>query len=270
MNLYNLRKFLIFCVIILSCSACSQITPPQTDTNEQNTTDDQSESTALVDLLTAQPLAVTDELIEKFYNYYASNERNFSLLPDFKAREPINWDELTLFIFTQYQSLFPVEDYRDSLTKEEFHDMVNTLLTDVEYTDQSSMYLNYDQGIYTCGNFDVGGYTYYRLIAINKNTEDLYTATFDRLYFYEMETGEPEQSKNTKVIYDSVGATELLQTRDFQPALLNIFLQDNYNEILDMTGTITVQFKLSNNALFPFIYQSCTRTTNGAYAALKP
>lgn len=268
-----LVQILVLTMMVLFCSGCSQDAPKPSEpvsvgdagvadepkAEEELLPGEDAATVALVNLLSAEPLVVSDELIEAFY-YYLPFETELNFLPEFGGGQAVNWDELSLFIFEEYQALFPEPGLERELTQGEFKEMAERLLKDVTYTDQSSLYLTYEDNKYICGNFSMSGGTDYRLTKIEKDEQGVYSATFDRLLFSEGETFDFETSKNVKAIYDSVGATEPLQNHDFQPALVNILIQDNYAEILDMSGDITITFTLSGDPIYPFRYHSCVRT----------
>ena len=137
----------------------------------------------------------------------------------------------------------------------------------VKYTDGSSFILDYADGLYTGGGFDVSGTKYYRLIHLSRDEQQVYTAVFDVLTFAEAESAFPETSPNTRAVID-YAITHLDYTSEealsrgpkFHQAIEAIFLEDNYTELLDLSGQVTVQFTLTDDPDSPFYYVSCVRS----------
>jgi hypothetical protein len=147
-------------------------------------------------------------------------------------------------------------------TKEEFAKTVNKYLGRIHYTNRGSSYLTYDNGIYSIKPGDTMRHGYYRLTNISKDSNGIYTATFDALFFGESEFSElyKKATRNIKAIRDAAGTTEYMQKNEFEKTVLDIFLKPNYSEKLKMTERVTIQFTLSGDKDFPFIYKSCNKT----------
>lgn len=128
-------------------------------------------------------------------------------------------------------------------------------------------YLTYENGIYTADGFDLPGAEYYRLTALTRDEQGVYTAVFDILHFEEIEPFEPETSPNMRSLlaYDDAilhvsenGAS--LNMPKFNQAIEAIFLQEDYASIFDLSGKVTIRFTLTDDAERPFYYLACSRS----------
>ncbi len=256
-----IAAFLLFCTL-LSCIGCSSSTSPL---NQPITTDEITADNCdiTVNLDAVEDLTVTPNLVSQFYTYYRENRYELTYLPDFSAEnnEP-DWDDLSLYIMLRFEQS-PTES---QLTKESFKETMLRCMQPVKYTDGPSYILDYTNGVYIASGFDLNGSTHYRLINLTRDEQNLYTATFDTLFFEETERAFPETSPNTRAIVDyainqfDYTAEEVLSSGPkFNNARKSIFLRDDYAEILDMSGTITIQFTLTGDPDNPFYYVSCKR-----------
>ena len=231
---------------------------------EPSTDGDTSESN-LVSLLKHDNLKVSEDLISQFFKYYRMNSCELYLLPTFNSPNQADWDQFSLYIYRNF--IYPKNDAKydnthDVLTKEKFAKTVNRYFGKIIYTNRGSLYLNYDNGIYTRKPGDENGGAYYRLTNISKDANGIYTVIFDALVLGEQDWAfrYEECTPNIKAIRDAAGTKEPMQSIEENKTVLNIFLKPNYNQILKMTEKIKLQFALSSNADFPFIYKSCNRT----------
>lgn len=259
--------FLLFCTL-LSCIGCSSATSPL---NQPITTDEITADNCdiTVNLDAVEDLTVTPNLVSQFYTYYRENRYELTYLPDFSAEnnEP-DWDDLSLYIMLRFEQS-PTES---QLTKESFKETMLRCMQPVKYTDGPSYILDYTNGVYIASGFDLNGTTDYRLISLTRDGQNLYTATFDTLYFAEAESAFPETSPNTRAIvnyainqFDYTAEEVLSSGPKFNNAQKSIFLRDDYAEILDMSGTITIQFTLTGDPDNPFYYVSCARENHSDY-----
>jgi len=51
-----------------------------------------------------------------------------------------------------------------------------------------------------------------------------------------------------------------MQSIEEEKSVIGIFLKPNYNQILKMAEKVKIQFTLSGDDDFPFIYKSCNKT----------
>jgi len=233
---------------------------PTESPNGGNTSDSD-----LVNLLISNNLEVSEDLISQFFKYYRLNTYELSMLPPFTSPEQADWDQFTLYIYLNFVSPrneAKYENFDDELTKDKFSRTVHKYFGDVDYSDRESSYLTYEDGIYYIKPGDTMRNGYYRLIDISKDTNGVYTAIFDGLFFSETEYSDLYQdaTPNIRAIRDAAGTTEMMQKTEFEETVLDIFLKSDYNKILDMTEKVTVQFSLSDDDTFSFVYKSCEIT----------
>ncbi len=176
-------------------------TEPSTDANKTLNSD-------LVSLLKQDNLKVSEDLITQFYKYYRINNFELSLLPAFNTPEQMDWDQFTHFIYRGFVHSNP----EDVFTKENFAQTVNRYFGPIDYTDRDSLYLTYENGIYTRKPGDEPGGAYYRLTNISKDADGIYTAVFDGLFFGELEYSDlyEEASPNIRAIRDTAGTKEAM------------------------------------------------------------
>ena len=221
-------------------------------------------------LLSQEPLAVTDTLITSFFDYYDERPDELAYLPEFAQNHPPNWDELTLYTFLVIDSFGeePIATWPKQFTSEQFRRTIQRFLGDVSYIDQPSDFFEYQDGIYTVMGFDTLGTTFFRLKAIERHEENVYQAKFDCLYIDESDFGayynmEEEPTHNMRVIMEF--ADRLGKGVDIERSLAQIFLRDDYDQLLELNGEITIRFSLSGDDQLPFAYHACTRTYPNPY-----
>ncbi|WP_157609548.1 hypothetical protein [Syntrophomonas zehnderi] len=231
----------------------------------ERSTDNNTPESYLVSLLKHDNLKVSEDLISQFFKYYRMNPYELAMLPAFASPEQADWDQFTLYIYMNFVSPrneAKYENLDDVLTKEKFAKTVNKYFGRINYTDRGSSYLTYDNGVYCIKPGDTMRHGYYRLTNISKDTDGIYTAVFDGLFFGELESSDlyEDATPNIKAIRDAAGTTEAMQKAEFEKTVLDIFLKPNYNQILRMTEKVTIQFTLSGDDTFPFAYKSCKIT----------
>lgn len=209
-------------------------------------------------LAATDPLVVSPDLIQSFYQYYLDHPYELSCLPNFSSAETINWHELTLFVYLAYLDEIDENVRNDGLSQEKFGEIVQRYFGKIDYLDASSPYLVYENGQYQCQNFDVSGVWYYRLKNIAKDSQNVYTASFDTLYFEETEMTELETSANTAAIYQYANSQPELSNEAWHQTIDEIFQRDDYQDILAINQTTTIQFIISDDKN-PFIYLSCQK-----------
>lgn len=261
---------ILMCLFILtSCGTSPSITDNLSNESVQagteQPTDGNTSGSDLVNLLISDNLKVSEDMISQFFQYYSLNTYELSMLPTFNLSKEADWDQFTLYIylnFTHPRNEAKYENFSDELTKEKFAETVSKYFGEVNYTDQGSSYLTYADSIYSIKPGDAMRNGYYRLIDISKNTNGIYTAIFDGLFFGETEYSDLYQNAtpNIKAIRDFAGTTETMQKAEFEKTVQVIFLKADYNKILNMTEKVTIQFTLSDDDTFPFVYKSCEIT----------
>ena len=254
---------LVVCMF-LSCMGCasSSVSSKKPPVQAEITADN---CDITVDLDAVEDLRVTPNLIAQFHSYYRQHRYELNYLPEFSAEnnEP-DWDALSLYIFLRFN--FDGNESADALfTQEKFKETLLKCMLPVAYTDGPSLYLDYDDGVYTVPGFDLNGTNHYRLIDFVRDDQGIYTAVFDILFFGEAEIADPETSPNTRAVLEYAQTTlhldpeKITNGAKFSNIIESIFLQDDYASILDMSGQITIQFTLTGDPNNPFFYISCER-----------
>ncbi len=216
----------------------------------------------LGEMLKQNEIDLSDDLISAFYRYYLMNIFELSMLPDFGPSKPADWDQLTMYIYINYaQPRYDPEHYNfnSMLTKEDFAKTIKKYFGTMDYYDHTSSRLTYTDGVYTVEPTDATGVGYYRLADISKEPDGIYTAVFDGLFIGESDYTDQyeEATPNMKAILDAAGTKDYSQIADFDKIVLDIFLKENYREVLNMTERVTVRFTLSADENFQFVYKSC-------------
>lgn len=218
-------------------------------------------------LLKDDPLVVNDELVESFFNYYMEDHgyrgpyHRYELraLPDFGNKTKLDWDGLVLFAFMLSQHETNAEGY-SYMPKETFEKTVNRLFSDLEYTHRSSSLFDFADDRYTATGWDYHGGMYYRLREISRNSDGMFKASFDGFSFHELDSFEEQYdhvSENMKALFDYAGEIKA-ETRRSE-LVLEIFLRDDYSEIMHVDQRVDITFKLSDDPEFAFKYLSCKR-----------
>jgi len=215
--------------------------------------------------------AVTDELVRLFFDYQGESHRykgpkhryELRLLPEFGPGKTLDWDGLTVFIFFMSNHLEHDQDEEGSVffSRELFDETARRLLPGLKYKHRRSAYFYYENGVYKATGWDMHGGVYYRLKSISRDDKGTFTASFDGFVFHENDYfGAPYDmiSENMKAMYDYVGGKRA-DTADEDEVLLEIFLRDDYDEILHVDQHLEITFRISSDPLFAFEYLSCTR-----------
>lgn len=211
---------------------------------------------------------VTGELIRLFLDYQGESHGykgphhryELRLLPEFGPGKALDWDGLTVFIYHMANYFEHDEEGYYFFDRELFDKTAGRLLPGLEYRHRRSMYFDYDNGIYKSTGWDMHGGVYYRLKSISVDDRETFTASFDGFHFYELDGfGEPYDSvgENMKAMYDFVGDRNA--GADFDEVLLEIFLRDDYDEILSVNEHLEITFRISSDPVFAFEYLSCAR-----------
>lgn len=213
------------------------------------------------------PPVVNDELIEAFFYYYIEDHgyrgpyHRYELrtLPDFGNKTKLDWDGLVLFSFML--SVHELDEAGYSyMPKETLEKTVNRLFSGLEYTHRSSSLFDYADNRYTATGWDYHGRKYYRLREISKNSDGTFEAAFDGFYFYELDTFDENydySGENMKALFDY--ADEIKPEDREQDLILEIFLRDDYADIMHVNERVDITFKLSDDPEFAFRYLSCKR-----------
>jgi|LSQX01.3.fsa_nt_gb hypothetical protein len=210
---------------------------------------------------------VNDELIKSFF-YYQRESHGYNgpyhwyelrALPDFGNGADLDWDGLLLFAFSLFQQERDAEGY-SYMPKGKFEKAVDRLFYDLEYTHKSSSLFDFTGDRYTATGWDYHGGVYYRLREISRNSDGTFAVVFDGFSFHELDTFEERYdyiSENMKALFDYAGERKTEVRKD--DLVLEIFLKDNYAEIMHADERVDITFGLSDDPEFAFRYLSCNR-----------
>ncbi len=213
---------------------------------------------------------VNDELIKLFFDYQNESHEykgphhryELRLLPQFGAGagKAFDWDGLTVFVYHMANHFEHDDEGNYFFPEEVFDRTADRLLPDLEYNHKSSGFFDYAQGIYMSTGWDMLGGVYYRLKDISRDGDGVYTVSFDGFSFHELDTFEAsynEVSENMKAVFDYTGDRKT--DAKVAEILLEIFQEDNYDEILHVNENVEITFRLSSDPEFAFEYLSCDR-----------
>ena len=203
---------------------------------------------------------LTPGLISWFDQYTQDKDLEIAYMPEFSATEKPDWDDLTRYIYyiDMQENNFNILSW--TISKDEFRLLVEKYLPTASYTDGPSMYLNYDNECYTVGGFDNLGSNHFRLSDLTVDEEGIFTAQFVVAYFDEFMTVDIDNPPpNLQALYDFSNLEGELSGAQVREIVEEIFLLDNYQDILDMTYYMTIEFRLSDDEEAPFQYLSCHR-----------
>jgi len=212
--------------------------------------------------------AVNDDLIRLFFEYQLESHNSkgpyhqyeLRMLPEFGEKKALDWDGMTVFIHFMANSFKSDDEGYSFFTGEEFDRTADRLFADLDYQHRSSSYFKYAQGIYKSTGWDVNGGVYYRLKEISRDGSGIFTASFDGFAFHEFDSFDAsadEVSENMKAVIDYAGDRK--NEAGMHDILLEIFLRDNYDEILHTNQHLKISFRLSSDPEFAFEYLSCER-----------
>lgn len=217
---------------------------------------------------------VTPEMIGLFYDYYSDYYNTFTddfiphdmelrLLPDFKEGSLPQWNELTRYVFSLSKEDSKGEYGEKLISKSTFDQTVKRFFSNFKYTHKSSLFLKLtDDGYYSSVGWDNNGSVYYRLTNIEKNDQNVFTASFEGFYIEE-DIFNKNPSDNLKIIreksYEQGFDGSQITPHEFKEVMRKLILNSNYSKVLTVNETVEIQFELSNNPEYPLRYFSCKR-----------
>jgi len=217
--------------------------------------------------------AVTDELVRLFFEYceedlvrgHPYHRDELRLMPEFGPGKAPDWHSLVRYIYLMTFRSEPDEEgkirFSDSFSRETFDRTAARLFPELRIKHRSSVNFDYENGVYKASaGWDAHGRAYFRLKSISRDDKGIYTASFDVFHFSEGEYfGQPydEVTGNLKAVYDYVGDRN--SDADEGEVMLEIFLRDDYGEILRADEHLEITFRISSDPAFAFEYLSCTR-----------
>ena len=237
-------------------SDCSN--EPEDESPPQQNAADKNADEPLLDALKAITGEESDSLEKQFFRYYQLHNYELAMMPAFESSSLPNWDDLTLFVLLDNDNRMDV-DGTQAMTYETFAQTVTRFFGMTDYSDKSSKYLLFEDGVYTAVPGDTVRSGYFWLKEMNV-VSDVYTATFDAFYFNDLDytSDYDEASQNQRVVRDRVGVRDLLQPSTFASTMLEILENEDYASILDVSETVTVTFSLSSDPKYPLTYTSCS------------
>jgi len=244
-------------------SATQDLRSPPPDTNDSDdllTNRQKAQAEHLRQVLDGFDGNVSDKLIESFFSYYLDNQYELRFLPVFgdEKTPDSDWDTLTLFALCLCESERNAEGY-SVIPTSEFERIVRILFSPFEYTHRSSSLFNYDDATgYTAVGFGIHGGMFYRLKSLTRDEQDVWSAAFDGFSFDEFDFMSPEQggdyySANMEALIEYSGGK---YPDDVWAALLKLFLQGDYDDILLSDQFVEITFKLQDDLLHPLLYLS--------------
>ncbi len=218
------------------------------EVNSENLVSDYNTELAKKLISDTQPIEVDNELIEAFYDYYRDNPYELSMLPEFDEQKMPKRDAIATYVYLN----------SEDKTKTDYVKVFKDLLVglDSDYYDVGN-YEFEDETFFGENEPKIG---YFRVKDVyKKSDEDTYVATFDALYFAELDLFEDYDfsSDNTKTIRDYKKTTEPLQSDELNKTIGEIFLRDDYDQIIEFSNTIEINFIIDEDNT-PFIYKSCS------------
>ncbi|MDO4539664.1 MAG: hypothetical protein Q4B48_00995 [Syntrophomonadaceae bacterium] len=220
-----------------------------------------------------------EALVESFYRYYTErhvgegpfHNQELEFLPSFGLGATPDWNQLSRFIAvvapaTAWMEIINDDDCVDRyLPMDTFDDIAQRYFSSLNYEHRDSDYLRLVNDGYIPTGWSFNDFTYYRLNRISKNPDDSFNAGFDGFTFWPADVFYPysdaiyhmdSMSENMKALLNYAG-TETEMTRE--ELVLEIFLRDDYRDILTVNETMEVSFSVSNNPECAFVYMSSQR-----------
>ena len=202
--------------------------------------------------------AADEELIRAAWAYqeqYGSYE--WRALPDFQPDGTVDWDQLTFFVFRMCGDIGQNEAGYLTITAEAFDGVVRRYLPDLTYTHHGSSFFTYADGVYTATGWDYGGIVYYRPVSAEALGDGTYAVVLEGFNFYEMDflPGESGYSPTMEAVLSYAGGWP----EDMEDTLLEIFLREDYDQILPVFERLELTVRLSGDMASPLMYLSCQR-----------
>lgn len=217
-------------------------------------------------------LAVTEEATSQFFRYYNAHKLQLKEMPQFYEGRKPDRDLLTLFVWCCFWEDHPELAHSEKrISTAQFEETLRGYLPEVQYTHGKSAFLDYHNGYYTPGDFATADTNYYRLQALNKKANGVYQASFDVLTIEDGRVG-ADDFPNMQEIYRYAKKTWDWDAKDieknwpqrFEQTIEGLFLQENYRDILDLSGQAVIEFRLSDDKDYPIQYLSYKRTDSGS------
>lgn len=220
------------------------------DINQNDKIVDKEKNKIVSKIVDNNDLKVDKELIEIVYDYYRENRYELSMLPEFNNNKKPDRSNLATYIYlnTKYSEVNINNEYEETF-QELFGNMDSEEwgIKNYEYTDD--LFLNENEP-------KTG---YFRVTDIYlKEDNHTYVIDLEAIFFAEGDIFESYEfaSENVRAVRDFSGTTDPLQAEEFNKAIKEIFLEDEYRQLLTFNAHIEIEVTLDNDNS-PFIYRAC-------------
>ena len=255
-KLLLLTAVLLFFALFAGCAKTPVVPPPDIDDTPS------SAGGSLTGLLSVDKVSLSNELMTAFFEYYSEQPLELRFLPQFDAQTKPDWDELSHFLFSHADVS---EDSKGQYftKKESFRTVKDLYFNSLDYTDKSSVFVNYVEDNYIATGWDTNGRLYYRLTSISKDKDGVFSASFDGVLISESDFSSEYAlaSPNMKALMDA--AKTKLSVDDINKWMLELLSKDNYHDTFEISEAVEISFVLSgvlsDSEGVPFKYLACER-----------
>ncbi|MDR1069732.1 MAG: SH3 domain-containing protein [Gracilibacteraceae bacterium] len=199
-------------------------------------------------------------LTEAFYRYYAARARHYEIyaMPVFSPATPPEWDALSRYIYLELsmeQDGSPI----GGMPAAEFKRLAQSLLPAVVYTDHSSGFFDFKDGVYSATAWDFYGTSYYRLTALTEE-DGVFTAFADAIHFEEdwnLENPEGNLGVLTRAypeIVEKDGSSYSVNQALYERALTDLVTGADPALVPVIWSRLVLRFQLSGAEDYPLAY----------------
>lgn len=275
----RLFVFLMLCITLLITSCNITDSNPGLSDEQCGGTSDNNICKASANLKCAlfrsNNIDVNEGLVELFYRYYTERHKDkgpfhnheLEFLSSFRPGDIPSWNQLTRFIalvtpMDAWQLLINENDFERYLPTNTFDEMVQCYFSSFDYEHRDSEYLRLVNEAYIPTGWSFDDVTYYRLTQISQNPDGSFNASLDGFVFWppEFYSAHPDLldsvSDNMRALIDYAG---IGTASSFDDIVLEIFLRDDYEDILTVDETVEISFFLSDDPEYAFRYVSNQR-----------
>ena len=194
----------------------------------------------------------TEAAITFFYKYYRQNNYELAYMPEFDRNTPADWNALTQYVYLNYafpHSVSSDEKIPYTISQSDFDATASKLFGDIGYSHRSSSFLTLNDGVYsTPDGFSFESSYHIMLKEIKNNKDGTYSAVFDCISI--------DSESMPKEIIDKLPSYPMLNRKELEQAVLELFLEERFNYVLQPTEQWHVNFSLTQNNDFPIMYHS--------------
>lgn len=193
-----------------------------------------------------------------FGSYFALHSEDLQFLPEFEQGAAPSWDDVTRFVLRTKSGY---------LSQEEMSEILNSYFGPLNYSDQSSAYMNYTDGYYEGPSEEYQDDSiFYRLETLTEVEPGVYEAVFEgfALLWTDLNPGyESPASENRIALSEAYGSEQTLDHLILESLCDPASLEQLGMETADR---VTVTFCLQEGEQ-PFRFLSCRRTETVAVTA---